>query len=85
VPVPDGERSLTALKHLLETFASGRGVGASGIDFFAVDGVADPADRRDVVLLGAVRAALAKLAGPDFQAAFGGSTRATTTGAGCTG
>jgi penicillin G amidase len=74
VPVPDGERSLTALKHLLETFASGRGVGASGIDFFAVDGVADPADRRDVVLLGAVRAALAKLAGPDFQAAFGGST-----------
>jgi len=38
-----------------------------------VDGVADPADRRDVVLLRAVRDALAKLAGPDFQAAFGGS------------
>jgi penicillin amidase len=74
VPVPDGERSLTALKHLLETFDTSRGVGASGIDFFAVDGVADPADRRDVVLLGAVRAALTKLAGPDFQAAFGGST-----------
>ena len=73
VPVPDGERSLTALKHLLETFADGQGVGASGIDFFAVDGVADAADRRDVVLLRAVQAALAKLAGPDFQAAFGGS------------
>ena len=30
VPVPDGERSLTALKHLLETFGTSRGVGASG-------------------------------------------------------
>jgi penicillin G amidase len=71
---PDGERSLTALKHLLETFGQTRGVGASGIDFFAVDGVADAADRRDVILLRAVQAALAKLSGPDFQAAFGGST-----------
>jgi penicillin amidase len=74
VPVPDGERSLTALKHLLETFGTNRGVGASGIDFFAVDGVADAADRRDVTLLRAVKAALSKLSGPDFQAAFGGST-----------
>jgi penicillin amidase len=74
LPVPDGERSLTALKHLLETFGETRGVGASGVDFFAVDGVTDPADRRDVTLLRAVKAALAKLAGPDFQAAFGGST-----------
>jgi penicillin amidase len=74
VPVPDGERSLTALKHLLESFGQTHGVGASGIDFFAVDGVADAADRRDVVLLRAVRDALAKLAGPDFQPAFGGST-----------
>jgi penicillin G amidase len=74
VPVPDGERSLTALKHLLETFDQSHGVGASGIDFLAVDGVADAADRRDVVLLRAVKDALAKLAGPDFQAAYGGST-----------
>src|SRR5215203_423585 len=74
VPVPDGERSLTALEHLLETFGTSRGVGASGIDFFAADGVADAADRRDVTLLRAVQAALAKLSGPDFQAAFGGST-----------
>ena len=74
VPVPDGERALTALKRLLETFGDTGGVGASGIDFFAADGVADAADRRDVVLLRAVRAALAKLSGPDFRAAFGGST-----------
>ena len=71
---PDGERSLTALKHLLETFGQTQGVGASGIDFFAVEGVADPADRRDVTLLRAVKAALTKLSGPDFQGAFGGST-----------
>ena len=74
MPVPDGERSLTALKHLLETFRQTQGVGASGIDFFAVDGVADATDRRDVTLLRAVKAALTKLSGPDFQAAFGGST-----------
>jgi penicillin amidase len=49
-------------------------VGASGVDFFAVDGVADPADRRDVLLLRSLHDALDKLAGPDFQAAFGGST-----------
>jgi penicillin G amidase len=74
VPVPDGQLSLTALKHLLETFAQTQGVGASGIDFFAVDGVPDAADRRDVLLLRSLQGALAKLAGPDFQAAFGGST-----------
>jgi len=74
VPVPDGQLSLTALKQLLETFEQTQGVGASGIDFFAVDGVPDPADRRDLLLLRSLRGALDKLAGPDFQAAFGGST-----------
>ena len=72
LPGPDGER-LTALKHLLETFAEHPGRRRL-TDFFAVPGVADAADRRDVVLLQAVKAALTKLAGPDFQAAFGGST-----------
>jgi penicillin G amidase len=74
VPVPDSQLSLTALKRLLETFPQTQGVGASGIDFFAVDGVADAADRRDLLLLRSLRGALDKLAGPDFQAAFGGST-----------
>ena len=74
VPVPDGQLSLTALKQLLETFEQRQGVGASGIDFFAVDGVADAADRRDLLLLRSLDGALDKLAGPDFQAAFGGST-----------
>jgi penicillin amidase len=48
-------------------------VGASGIDLFAVAGVASAADRRDVLLLRAVGEALDALAGPDFAAAFGGS------------
>jgi len=74
VPVPDGQLSLTALKRLLETFEQTQGVGASGIDFFAVDGVPDAADRRDLLLLRSLDGALDKLAGPDFQAAFGGST-----------
>jgi penicillin G amidase len=74
VPVPGGQLSLTALKQLLETFAQTQGVGASGIDFFAVDGVPDAADRRDVLLLRSLDGALDRLAGPDFQAAFGGSS-----------
>jgi len=74
VPVPDGQLSLTALKQLLETFDDTHGVGASGVDFFAVDGVPDAADRRDLLLLRSLDGALDKLAGPDFQAAFGGST-----------
>jgi penicillin amidase len=73
VPVPDGQLSLTALKHLLETFPQTGGVGASGVDFFAVEGVPDAADRRDLLLLRSLAGALGKLAGPDFQAAFGGS------------
>jgi len=73
LPAPDGQLSLTALKHLLETFGSGGGVGASGVDFFPVDGVPSAPDRRDVVILRSLRHALDKLAGPDFAPAFGGS------------
>ncbi len=75
IPRPDDDRALGAIKHLLETFGSSGGVGASGIDFFQLPGVASAADRRDVLLLGAVREALDKLAGPAFEAAFHGSTR----------
>jgi penicillin amidase len=75
LPGPDGERALTALQHLLETFPASGGVGASGIDFFAVPGVAAAADRRDVVLLESLRGALGELAGPAFDAAFHGSRR----------
>jgi penicillin amidase len=75
IPRPDDDRALGAIKHLLETFGASGGVGASGIDFFQLPGVASAADRRDALLLGAVREALNKLAGPGFDAAFHGSTR----------
>jgi penicillin amidase len=68
------ERSLTALQHLLLTFNQTGGVGASGVDFFQVPGVASAADRRDVLLLRSVRGALDEAAGPSFAAAFHGST-----------
>jgi penicillin G amidase len=74
LPGPDGQLALTALKHLLETFDQRGGVGASGIDFFPVPGVASAPDRRDLVILRSLDRALGKLAGPDFAAAFGGST-----------
>jgi penicillin amidase len=48
---------------------------ASGVDFFAAPGVADPKDRQALAMLKAVRAALDRLSGPDFAAAYAGSTR----------
>jgi penicillin amidase len=69
-PVVDGQRALTALKRALSGVPS-----ASGVDFFAAPGVADPKDRQALAMLKAVRAALDRLASPDFAAAYGGSTR----------
>jgi penicillin G amidase len=74
LPQPDGAEALKALKNLLVSFDDRRGVGASGVDFFAVPGVADPADRRDVLLLKSLADALGLLAGPAFDSAFHGST-----------
>jgi penicillin amidase len=51
------------------------GVGASGVDFFPEPAaLTDAEDRRDVVLLSALRSALDLLASNDFTAAFGNST-----------
>ncbi|MEV0714915.1 penicillin acylase family protein [Asanoa sp. NPDC050611] len=75
LPQPGGDEALKALRVLLERFPSRHGVGASGLDFYAVHGVADPADRRDVLLLRSLADALTLLSGPSFAAAFGGSTR----------
>ena len=69
-PAVDGQRALTALKRALSGVPS-----ASGVDFFAAPGVADPKDRQALAMLKAVRAALDRLASPDFAAAYGGSTR----------
>jgi penicillin G amidase len=74
VPVPGSDEAMKALKTLLVRFNERHGVGLSGIDFYAVPGVADPADRRDVLLLRSVADALDRLAGPAFAQAFDGST-----------
>ena len=70
---PRGD-TIAGLKNLLENFAARQGRGASGIDFFAVPGIAAAEDRRDVVLLRSLENALTVMAGPAFNAAFNGST-----------
>jgi len=73
LPVPDDQPALTAIKHLLDTFPAAHGVGASGIDFFAVPGISDPSAARDYLILASLRDALTMLASPSFSAAFHGS------------
>jgi penicillin amidase len=74
LPRPGSDRSIIALRHLLDTFEDDHGVGASGLDFFALGAGATPEARRDDVILTSLEEALDLLAGPDFAAAFGGST-----------
>jgi penicillin amidase len=71
---PRSEQALAALRHLLDNFAAGHGVGASGLDFFQVPGVSDAETRRDIKLLLSLQEALDRLASPDFDAAFNGAT-----------
>jgi penicillin amidase len=73
--LPPAPRRQRALRHLLDGFDARGGVGASGVDFFVVPGVASAEDRRDVLLLQSLRDALDLLAGPAFEPAFGGSVR----------
>lgn len=74
LPSPDDQDSLAALRNLLDNFSTNGGRGASGIDFFAVPGIAQAADRRDVAILRGLRAGLDLLSSPAFAPAFGGST-----------
>ena len=74
LPVPDDQHAVAALRNLLDTFPVTGGVGASGLNFFDVPGVASPADRRDVLILKSLADALTLLAGPAFEPAFARST-----------
>jgi penicillin amidase len=75
LPVPPGQQAMTALRNLLDRFPDQQGVGASGVDFFAVPGFpASPEDRRDLLLLRSMADALGLLSGPAFADAFHGST-----------
>jgi len=72
--VPEGSVALADLRHLLETFRTRHGRGASGLDFFAVAGAATPEEARDRVLLSSLSDALILLAGDAFAPAFDRST-----------
>lgn len=74
LPHPDDELAVAALRRLLENFGQNQGVGASGVNFFNVPGVASAATRRDILLLKSLADALDLLAGDAFAAAFNHST-----------
>ena len=74
VQPPGSAQSVTALRNLVDRFPVAGGVGASGIDFFAVPGIEDADVRLAYVTLSALGDALDRLAGPAFDAAFGGAT-----------
>jgi penicillin G amidase len=66
--------SVKAIRQLLVDFDSRKGVGRSGIDFFAVPGIADAADRRDFLVLKSVGDALTLATDDNFKTAFSNST-----------
>ena len=70
---PGSAQTMSALRNLIERFDVAEGVGASGIDFFVVDGVDDAQARLAIVTLTALRDGLDRLSGDAFAAAFGGS------------
>ncbi|HQR23507.1 MAG TPA: penicillin acylase family protein, partial [Steroidobacteraceae bacterium] len=75
VPRPGSGDAIKALRHLTEH----DGIGLSTVDFFGWTAMvhpdlAQPAQRRDYVMLASLADALDHLAGPSFAAAFGGST-----------
>ena len=74
LPRPGRERTLIALRHLLDTYPASQGIGASGLDFFQVPGIADAETERDILLLQSLSEALDLLAGDAFANAFGNST-----------
>ena len=74
VPRPPSNRSVLALRYLLDNFDTNQGVGVSGVDFFQVDGVAEAADRRDIIVLQSLLDGLDLLSGEAFKPIYNGST-----------
>ncbi len=69
---PGDDQALAALRNLLDRFEFQQGVGVSGVNFFAVPGLA-PEAARDFRILDSLRQALVDLASAEFAPAFGGS------------
>lgn len=78
LPRPSSASTVTALKNLLDNFATRGGAGASGVQFFNVPGVPNSAEtaplRRDILILASLRDALDLLASEAFAPAFSRST-----------
>jgi penicillin G amidase len=74
LPLADDEHAVIAVRNLLDQFPSTGGVGASGINFFNVPGVAAAADRRDILILKSLADCLDLLAGDSFATTFNHST-----------
>ncbi|MEV6303036.1 penicillin acylase family protein [Actinoplanes sp. NPDC051861] len=74
LPLSGELHAVPALRRLLDDFPARSGVGRSGIDFFAVPGITDPADRRDYLVLLSLSDALTLAASDNFKIAYGNST-----------
>ncbi|HYR28907.1 MAG TPA: penicillin acylase family protein, partial [Thermoanaerobaculia bacterium] len=78
LPRPSSANTVSALKNLLDNFATRGGAGASGVQFFNVPGVPNTAEtataRRDILILASLRDALDLLASEPFAPAFNRST-----------
>lgn len=72
--LPGNEESYRSVKFLLDNFASTRGRGASGLNFFNVPNAPSPEAARDFVLLRSLRQGLELLSSEAFRPAFNGST-----------
>jgi penicillin G amidase len=66
---------LGSARNLIDSFDVQQGIGASGLNFFDVPGIADAATRRDLVILRSLSDALDRLAGVEYADAFQGSTQ----------
>lgn len=72
-PRPDSFLAVSALRNIFDNFATRGGRGASGVPFFNVPGVTNPADARDIIVMKSLADGLAMFASADFNAAFGRS------------
>lgn len=72
LPKPNNDETVKAVVHLLQSFKTNQGVGASGINFFAVPGLEGaPAPlRRDLVILKSLSDTLNLLSSDAFASAF---------------
>jgi penicillin amidase len=70
---PPDQQTLSALKVILQDIDTNKGAGASGINFFGIQGITDPRVRRDIFILKSLGDALTLLASDELKAAFNNS------------